>query len=151
MEEVRRYRQPIGLIMLDLDDFKSVNDTFGHPQGDVVLQHVAEVLREEAREVDIPARYGGEEMAVILPHTDLAGAQAIAERLRRAIEELSIDRHDGQGTLQITASFGVAASLDGDKDVLISGADTALYAAKRLGKNRAEASRRRSTKVSTPE
>ena len=151
MEEVRRYRYPVSLIMLDLDDFKSINDTYGHPQGDVVLAHVARVLRDASREVDIPARYGGEEMAVILPHTNLAGAYAIAERLRTAIQTLSIPKGDGDGALRITASFGVAASLDGDKEALISGADAALYAAKRRGKNRTEASQPQPTKISTPE
>ncbi len=151
MEEVRRYQYPVGLIMLDLDDFKSINDTHGHPQGDVVLEHVARVLRQASREVDIPARYGGEEMAVILPHTNLAGAYAIAERLRRAIQQLSIPLGDGQGALQITASFGVAASLDGDKEALISGADSALYVAKRRGKNRTEASQAQPTKISSAE
>jgi len=151
MEEVRRYRYPVGLIMLDLDDFKSVNDTYGHPQGDVVLEHVARVLREASREVDIPARYGGEEMAVILPHTNLAGAYAIAERLRRAIQKLSIPMGDGQGTLQITASFGVAASLDGEREALISGADAALYVAKRRGKNRTEALQPQPTTISPAE
>jgi diguanylate cyclase (GGDEF)-like protein len=151
LEEVRRYRYPVGLIMLDLDDFKSINDTYGHPQGDVVLVHVARAVREASREVDIPARYGGEEMAVILPHTNLAGAYAIAERLRGAIQTMSVPRGDGDGELQITASFGVAASLDGDKDALISGADAALYVAKRRGKNRTEASQPRPTKISTAE
>jgi diguanylate cyclase (GGDEF)-like protein len=151
MDEVRRYRYPVGLIMLDLDDFKSINDTYGHPQGDVVLEHVARVLRQASRDVDIPARYGGEEMAVILPHTNLAGAYAIAERLRGAIQKLSIPRRDGGGTLQITASFGVASSADGDKDALISGADAALYLAKRRGKNRTESSPTQPAKVSTAE
>jgi diguanylate cyclase (GGDEF)-like protein len=136
IEQVRRYRHPVGLIMLDLDDFKSINDTYGHQQGDVVLKHVARVLRETSRDVDIPARYGGEEMVVILPHTDLGGATAISERVREAIETLRIPRLDGTGTLRITASLGVASSADGDKDALIADADGALYAAKREGKNR---------------
>jgi diguanylate cyclase (GGDEF)-like protein len=136
IEQVRRYRYPVGLIMLDLDDFKSINDTYGHQQGDVVLKHVARALRETSRDVDVPARYGGEEMAVILPHTDLEGAYAISERVRGAIEALRIPRLDGDGTLRITASFGVAASTEGDKDALIGDADAALYAAKRQGKNR---------------
>jgi diguanylate cyclase (GGDEF)-like protein len=136
MEQVRRYEHPVGLIMLDIDDFKSVNDTYGHQQGDVVLKQVARVLRESSRDADSPARYGGEEMALILPHTDVPGAYAIAERVRTAIEALRIPRLDGQGVLRITASLGVAASLDGDKDALISNADGALYAAKRGGKNR---------------
>jgi diguanylate cyclase (GGDEF)-like protein len=136
IEQVRRYEHPVGLIMLDLDDFKSVNDTYGHQQGDVVLKHIARVLRDSSREADTAARYGGEEMALILPHTDLAGSYAIAERVRTAIESLHIPRLDGEGILRITASLGVASSAEGDKDSLISEADGALYAAKRGGKNR---------------
>jgi diguanylate cyclase (GGDEF)-like protein len=136
IDQVRRYRHPVGLIMLDLDNFKSVNDSYGHPQGDVVLQQVARVLRESSRDADAPARYGGEEMALILPHTDLEGAFAIAERVRVAIEELRIPRLDHQGDLHVTASLGVTASADGNKDALIAAADDALYAAKRQGKNR---------------
>src|SRR5205085_7220208 len=102
IEQVRRYRHPVGLIMLDLDDFKSINDTYGHQQGDVVLKQVARVLRDASREVDIPARYGGEEMALILPHTDLEGAYAIAERVRVAVQSLHIPRLDGDGRLRIT-------------------------------------------------
>src|SRR5207248_10173198 len=103
IEQVRRYRHPVGLIMLDIDDFKSVNDTFGHQQGDVVLKHVARVLRDTSREADTPARYGGEEMALVLPHTDLEGSYAIAERVRTAIADLRIPRLDQQGVLGITA------------------------------------------------
>jgi diguanylate cyclase (GGDEF)-like protein len=122
--------------MLDIDNFKSVNDTYGHPQGDVVLKHVARVLRQNSRDVDSPARYGGEEMALILPHTDLPGAHAIAERVRSAIEALHIPQLDSEGVLRVTASVGVAASAEGDKDGLIADADAALYTAKRGGKNR---------------
>jgi diguanylate cyclase (GGDEF)-like protein len=122
--------------MLDIDNFKSVNDTYGHQQGDVVLRRVARVVADNSREVDYPARYGGEEMALILPHTDLEGAYAIAERIRTAVEGLRIPRVDQQGTLRITASVGVAASTEGDKDDLIAEADAALYQAKREGKNR---------------
>jgi diguanylate cyclase (GGDEF)-like protein len=136
MEQVRRYQHPVGLIMLDLDDFKSVNDTYGHQQGDVVLKHVARVLRDTSREPDAPARYGGEEMAVILPHTDLEGSYAIAERVRTEIESLRIPRLDDGGVLRITASLGVASVTGGRKDALIADADAALYSAKRQGKNR---------------
>ena len=131
MEQVRRYHYPVGLIMLDIDNFKSINDNYGHQQGDVVLKHVARVVRENSREADSPARYGGEEMALILPHTDLEGSAAIAERVRSSIEALRISRLDGQGTLRITASVGVAASSEGFKDGLIADADAALYEAKR--------------------
>ncbi len=136
IEQVRRYRYPIGLIMLDIDNFKSVNDTFGHQQGDVVLKRVARVLIENSREVDTPARYGGEELAVILPHTDLEGVYAIAERIRTSIAALRIPCLDSRGTLRVTSSLGVAASSDAEKDALIADADAALYQAKRQGKNR---------------
>jgi diguanylate cyclase (GGDEF)-like protein len=135
-EQVRRYQHPLGLIMLDIDDFKVVNDTYGHQQGDAVLRQVASVVRENSRDADSPARYGGEELSLILPHTDLEGAHAIAERIREAVEDLRVPRTDGLGFLRITASVGVAASTDGHKDALIAEADGALYEAKRLGKNR---------------
>jgi diguanylate cyclase (GGDEF)-like protein len=136
IEQVRRYHHPVGLIMLDIDDFKAVNDTYGHPQGDAVLRQVARVLQENSRDADSPARYGGEELSLILPHTDLEGSHAIAERIRTAVEGLRVARTDGRGVLRVTASLGVAASTDGDKDVLIADADEALYEAKRSGKNR---------------
>jgi diguanylate cyclase (GGDEF)-like protein len=136
MEQVRRYHYPVGLIMLDIDNFKSVNDTYGHQQGDVVLRRVARVLADTSREVDYPARYGGEELALILPHTDMPGSYAIAERIRSAIESMRISRVDQDGVLRVTASLGVAASTDGGKEDLIAEADSALYEAKRQGKNR---------------
>ena len=135
IEQVRRYQHPLGLIMLDIDDFKGVNDTYGHQQGDTVLRHVANVLRENSRDADSPARYGGEELSLILPHTDLEGAFAIAERIRAAVEKLRVARTDGGGVLRITASVGVTSSTQGDKDRLIADADGALYEAKRRGKN----------------
>jgi len=140
IERARRFGTGLGLIMLDIDNFKAVNDTYGHLQGDFVLKEVARVLRNSAREIDEPARYGGEEMAVALPQTDLDGAFEFAERLRRRIEELRIRRLDGSGeTLSVTASFGAAAlpeSGDVDKATLVNAADQALYRAKGLGKNR---------------
>ncbi len=148
IEQVRRYHHSIGLIMLDIDDFKAVNDTYGHPQGDAVLRHVARVLQENSRDADSPARYGGEELSLILPHTDLEGAHAIAERIRSAVEDLRVARTDGQGVLRITASLGVAASTDGDKRGLISDADGALYEAKRSGKNRTISAAARATDAS---
>jgi len=97
---------------------------------------VAGVLRDNSRDADSPARYGGEEMALILPHTDLDGAHAIAERVRAEVEGLRISRLDGDGALRATVSVGVAASADGDKEGLVADADAALYEAKRQGKNR---------------
>jgi diguanylate cyclase (GGDEF)-like protein len=139
VERARRYGQEMGLIMLDIDDFKRVNDTYGHMQGDLVLREVARVLRHSAREIDEPARYGGEEMAVALPQTDLDGAYNFAERVRRRIEALEFPLIDGNGTLRVTASFGVASLAHApgpDKDSLVAAADAALYRAKRAGKNR---------------
>jgi diguanylate cyclase (GGDEF)-like protein len=139
VERARRYDSPMGLIILDIDNFKRVNDTYGHLQGDMVLREVARVLRQSAREIDEPARYGGEEMAVALPQTDLDGAYRFAERVRKRIEALELPLLDGDGVLKVTASFG-AASLstapDLDKEGLVAAADAALYRAKRSGKNR---------------
>jgi len=139
VERARRYHQEMGLIMLDIDNFKRVNDTYGHLQGDMVLREVARVLRQSSREIDEPARYGGEEMAVALPQTDLEGAYRFAERVRRRIEALDLPLLDGDGTLKVTASFGAAslAKSPGEgKDALVAAADAALYRAKRSGKNR---------------
>jgi diguanylate cyclase (GGDEF)-like protein len=138
LERSRRFGTNVGLVMLDIDDFKRINDTFGHQQGDLVLIEVARVLRNLSRDIDEPARYGGEEMAVVLPQTDVGGAELLAERMRAAVEELAIDRLDGKGPLTVTASFGVASLPQSarDKASLIAEADAALYRAKRAGKNR---------------
>ncbi|HEX2232421.1 MAG TPA: diguanylate cyclase [Thermoleophilaceae bacterium] len=140
VERARRFEGSLGLAMLDIDDFKAVNDTYGHQQGDQMLAAVARVLRELSRDIDTPARYGGEEMAVVLPGTDAEGAAQLAERMREAVEELRVARVDGAGQLKITASFGVASIPVSavDKDSLIAAADAALYRAKRAGKNRVE-------------
>ena len=136
LREVARYGHPVALAMFDLDNFKSVNDTHGHLQGDLVLRRVAEALRETCREADVAARYGGEELALILPHTDLDGAYELAERARLTVERMAIPRLDTNGWLKVTTSVGVAATTDGRKAALVSAADGALYAAKRAGKNR---------------
>jgi diguanylate cyclase (GGDEF)-like protein len=94
------------------------------------------VLQENSRDADSPARYGGEALSLILPHTDLEGAHAIAERIGTAVDGLRLARTDERGVLPVTAGLGVAASTYGDKDALIADADQALYEPKRSGKNR---------------
>jgi diguanylate cyclase (GGDEF)-like protein len=140
LERSRRFQSPLGLVMLDLDDFKKINDTHGHQQGDEVLVAVANVLRTLSRDIDQPVRYGGEELCVVAAQTDAGGATQFAERMREAIERLRIQRIDGRGELRITASFGVAAVPENanDRASLIAAADAALYRAKRAGKNRVE-------------
>ena len=142
----RRFDHPLSLLMLDVDDFKKVNDTYGHPQGDEVLRRIGEILRAESRGIDAPARYGGEEFAVALPETELGGAEEVAERIRVRIEDEEVPFLARDGVLRITASLGVAAIPDSAVDVrsLVAAADAALYAAKRGGKNRVEVAPQRS-------
>ncbi|MEJ7824151.1 MAG: diguanylate cyclase [Solirubrobacteraceae bacterium] len=143
VERAKRFGSTLGLVLLDLDDFKHVNDTYGHPQGDVVLREVARVLRDSSREIDHPARYGGEELALVLPGTDLDGAVNLAERVRERIEALNIPRLNGAGAIRVTASCGVAAvpQTAADHGALIAAADQALYQAKRSGKNKSVCAR----------
>ena len=137
IERSKRFGTELGLVLIDLDNFKHVNDTYGHQQGDIVLREVARVLRESSREIDHPARYGGEELALVLPGTDLEGAYNLAERVRERIAGLRIPRTDGAGAMGITTSCGVAAVPDtaADERALLAAADAALYEAKRKGKN----------------
>jgi diguanylate cyclase (GGDEF)-like protein len=140
IERARRFNTPVALVMLDLDHFKQINDEHGHMQGDEVLVLVAEVMRDFSRDIDGPARYGGEELAVILPQTDSEGAALLAERMREAVERLEVPRVDGSGSLRLQASFGVAALPEhaAGRAGLIAAADAALYRAKRAGRNRVE-------------
>lgn len=128
----KRYGRPLSVMLFDVDHFKRFNDTYGHDQGDRVLQALAGVLKS-MRTIDIPCRYGGEEFAVVLPNTPVDNAVYAAERLRKAVEALDIDG------LKVTISIGVAA-LPGTPcerpDDLVEAADTALYASKQAGRNR---------------
>jgi diguanylate cyclase (GGDEF)-like protein len=141
----QRFSHPLSLLMLDIDDFKKVNDTYGHLQGDEVLRRIGRILRAESRGIDEPARYGGEEFAVALPETGTEGAIGLAERVRERIEREQVPFVDREGNLRITASVGVATLPEaaGDVQALIAAADGALYAAKRGGKNRVEVARGR--------
>lgn len=136
MARHKRAGRTFGLVLTDIDHFKAVNDTYGHPVGDEVLRAVGKTLRRELREVDLPARYGGEEFALILEDTDLEGARQVAERLREAISELSFDT--GQGSLSCTISMGIAMGpWDSDEPhTLVDLADQALYHSKEHGRNR---------------
>jgi diguanylate cyclase (GGDEF)-like protein len=133
-----RFKHELSLIILDLDDFKQVNDTRGHLQGDEVLRVVGEILQNEPRAIDEPARYGGEEFVVALPETGSEGAVELAERIRVRLEDKEIQSVDGGKPFKVTASFGTATLPDAASSVreLFEAADEALYEAKAQGKNR---------------
>lgn len=135
----QRFGHDLSLLIIDLDDFKQVNDTYGHPQGDAVLKSVGRILADESRGIDVPARYGGEEFVVALPETSGTGAFELAERIRERIEAEQTPLLDGSGgKVRVTASLGLA-TLPGSAasaSELFLGADAALYEAKRSGKNR---------------
>ncbi len=144
IERARRYGTEFSLVMLDIDDFKALNDTHGHPVGDRALRRIAEVIRQEMRAVDTAARYGGEEIAMILPRTAMLSAYHQAERIRCLIEELRIVVESPTApteVIAVTASLGIASYPEsgmGGAEDLVRRADQALYRAKRTGKNRVE-------------
>ncbi len=130
---------PLSVLMIDLDRFKRVNDSYGHGVGDAALRRTADAIQHTLRSTDLAGRFGGEEFLVVLPDTDAAGACQTAERIRRAVEGLEIDGRDGQ-TFGVTVSIGVAQRRPDDDGVaLIDRADDALYRAKHGGRNRVEA------------
>jgi diguanylate cyclase (GGDEF)-like protein len=135
-QRARRYGQFLSAMMLDIDHFKLVNDTYGHAVGDEVLKAIAECCSKELREVDILGRYGGEEFAFMLPESDLTTACKVAERLRKSIVQKTI--HTRYGLVKVTVSIGVSAMEDEDLniDAVLGRADKALYAAKDSGRNR---------------
>ncbi|RMD81388.1 MAG: GGDEF domain-containing protein, partial [Lentisphaerae bacterium] len=132
----RRYGYPLSIVLMDVDHFKRINDTLGHPVGDQVLEHVAETLTQHVREQDMLARIGGEEFAVLLPYTDLRGAIEMAERLREAIAAARLAQPDA-ASVSVTVSLGVAIGRDEDTRLedMLSRADKAMYEAKQRGRD----------------
>jgi diguanylate cyclase len=130
--------EPFSVLLIDIDHFKTFNDNFGHGVGDQVLRLMAKVLRERIRDIDLPARYGGEELIAVLPGAQLPACEAVAERIRRSISESRITRRStGEVLPSITVSIGVAQFEPGESMVdLIDRCDRALYLAKRTGRNR---------------
>lgn len=135
--EARRYERPLACLMIDLDNFKKINDTHGHSAGDTALQQVATILTEAVRRSDMVFRHGGEEFLVLLPETDLEGAAALAEKIRAAASSRLFG--DGEHVFSLTLSVG-AANLCGNEsgNDMIARADLALYQAKEQGRNRVE-------------
>jgi diguanylate cyclase (GGDEF)-like protein len=136
VDHARRLGTNVAFVIADIDNFKSINDTHGHQTGDEVLRRVARTFADAVRELDLPGRYGGEEIALVLPGTNLTGARALSEKIRKALEELAHATPDGI-PFQVTASFGAACfPAQSNAEDLVAAADAALYEAKRTGKNR---------------
>jgi diguanylate cyclase (GGDEF)-like protein len=135
-----RYNHPVSLLLMDVDHFKRVNDTYGHPAGDLVLKEISQILVKLVRRSDIVARYGGEEFAVILPETGIVSAKVLAQRLRRGVEQLKVKYNNI--LISVTISIGLASSdMDGievTRESLIAKSDHALYKAKSKGRNKVE-------------
>ena len=137
MESAQRYGTPVSCLMLDIDDFKAVNDKHGHPTGDIVLIQIAKIMRDCIRRIDIVGRLGGEEFLVVMPHTTAQTALPVAERIRQAVQNCRFPIDHTQ--LAITVSVGVAhypTKNVTDKNSLLKATDDALYQAKKAGKNR---------------
>jgi diguanylate cyclase (GGDEF)-like protein len=137
-----RHGSPMSLLMLDIDHFKRINDTWGHSAGDQVLQAIGKLLRESCRVYDVPGRYGGEEFCIVLPETKPGNTNIVAERIRRRLEATELSC--GDGSVVVTASIGIAgmeAASEGEilsPSALIDRADRAMYTAKNRGRNRVE-------------
>lgn len=138
LARARRYGFALAVAFIDIDHFKRINDKHGHPMGDAVLRTFATAIADSLRKTDLLARFGGEEFVVVSPHTDLAGATLVAQRLLRSVEALQIDLPGQAGGLRITCSAGVAeltADIP-DAQALLDAADRNLYRAKQQGRNR---------------
>jgi diguanylate cyclase (GGDEF)-like protein len=138
LSEARRYTRPLSCLLLDIDYFKAINDTYGHAAGDATLMQAAHVLTESVRGSDVVCRYGGEEFLVLAPETDARGARALAEKMRLAVSARLFG--DGGRAFALTLSAGVAELRPGESgNDMIARADLALYQAKQLGRDRVEA------------
>ncbi|BDT74325.1 hypothetical protein os4_38780 (plasmid) [Comamonadaceae bacterium OS-4] len=133
VQRSRRFQTALSVLMIDIDHFTKVNDTYGHAVGDIVLRGVADVVQAGVRGIDFAARFGGEELCIVLPGTDEAGAQRLAESLRHAVASALF--RDAAESVRVTVSIGVAA-LASDANAMIGTADLALYEAKARGRNR---------------
>ncbi|HEX8619850.1 MAG TPA: GGDEF domain-containing protein [Thermoanaerobaculia bacterium] len=137
-----RHGSPMSVLMLDIDHFKRINDTWGHSAGDQVLQAIGKLLRDSCRVYDVPGRYGGEEFCIVLPETKPGNTNIVAERIRRRLEATELTC--GDGSVVVTASMGIAGmEATGESEILspaalIDRADRALYSAKNRGRNRVE-------------
>lgn len=150
IERARRYNRSLSMLMLDADNFKKFNDTYGHIAGDLALAEIGAVLRTAVREIDVVCRYGGEEFSVVLPETDAEGAFVVAEKVREGVASHSFADGDGNRGVHVTMSIGLATypSSAADREELLRQADDALYQAKHLGRDRVRAPR--STIVHVP-
>jgi diguanylate cyclase (GGDEF)-like protein/PAS domain S-box-containing protein len=137
LARARRFKTPITLLMIDIDHFKKINDTHGHAMGDTVLQHLASTMTKALRGTDVTARLGGEEFAILLPHTSSAQASELAQRMRQEIADQSVPSPQGTG-VNFTVSIGLDEwrESDVDLDALMKRCDIALYQAKNSGRNR---------------
>jgi len=134
LKKVKRYGRPLGVILFDIDHFKKINDTYGHQVGDYVLKTIAKLVKENIRNTDTLARWGGEEFVILAPETDLNGLKTLAEKLRKIIEN-----HNFEPVEKVTSSFGITEAIPEDTtDTVIKRADEALYLAKERGRNRVE-------------
>ena len=137
LTRAKRYGRPLSVLMLDIDHFKTINDRFGHQQGDSVLAEIGHIIRTSVREVDSPARYGGEEFLIIMPETEGAQTVAMAERIRQIIEKHEFRSLDDK-PMRLTASIGIATFPHNalSEEGLVRKADMALYKSKEDGRNR---------------
>lgn len=139
LERARRYEKPLAVLGIDIDHFKQINDSHGHKAGDLALKKFADTCHDVVRQTDLAGRLGGEEFTIILPDTPLDRAREIAERLRKRVEEMTVELPETQAVLRFTISIGLAwlpAGQHAEVDMLLQNADVALYAAKHAGRNR---------------